>query len=93
MRKHITFYVDCPEFLPLEDLFREYAKEAPRGCVFSIAPALISYLCMRLKMIGFLVCYAKPYSRYYHEHLLYAWFVYHCRSLHRLGDSEGLPFY
>lgn len=63
------------------------------GTRFALAPALVSYLCMRLKMIRFLVNYAKPYNRYFGEHLFYAWFVYHCRGLHHLGEKQGLPFY
>lgn len=46
-----------------------------------------------MKMIGFIVHCAKPYNRYFGEHLLYAWFVYHCRGMQRLGDQGGLPFY
>lgn len=63
------------------------------GVRFTLALALVSYLCTRLKMIGFLIRCTKPYNRFYGEHLLYAWFEYHCRSLQRLGDQEGLLFY
>ena len=63
------------------------------GVRFALAPTLVSYLCTRLKMIGFFVRCAKPYNRYCGEHLLYAWFVYHCRGLHHLGNLGDLPFY
>lgn len=46
------------------------------GVRFASAPALVIYLCTRLKMISFLVRCVRPYN--YGEHLLYAWFVYHC---------------
>ena len=60
---------------------------------YTLAPALVNYLWTRLKMIGFLVRCAKAYNQNYGEHLLYAWFVYHCRGFHRLGEQGDLPFY
>lgn len=85
-------------------MFPIAGKEVRVGCIypactmaigvrFALAPALVSYLCTTMKMIGFLVRCAKPYNMYYSEHLLYAWFVYHCRGMQRLGDQEGLPCY
>lgn len=57
------------------------------GMRLALASALVSYLCIWLKMIEFLVRCAKPYNRYFGEHLLYAWFVYHCQS------KAACPFY
>lgn len=87
-----------------EVIFPIAGKEVRNGCIyptskmafgtkFALAPALVSYLCTRLKMLGFLVHYTKSYNGYFGEHILYAWFVYHCHGLHRLGKREGLPFY
>ena len=63
------------------------------GTRFALAPTLVSYLCTRLKMIGFLVRNSKPYNGYFGEDLLYAWFVYHCHGLHCLREQDGLQFY
>lgn len=87
-----------------EVIFPIAGREVRSGCIYlackmafgvnlALALALVSYLCTRLNMIGFLVRCAKPYNRYYGEHLLYAWFVYHCRGLHRLGNQLNLLFY
>ena len=87
-----------------EVIFPIAGKEVCTGCIYpackmafgvryALTSALVSYLCIRLKMIGFLVRCAKPYNRYYREDLLYAWFVYHCRGLHHLGNQGELPFY
>ena len=86
-----------------EVIFPIAGKEIRGGCIylackmafgtrFALAPALVNYLCTRLKMIGFLVRCAKPYKRYFGEHLLYTWFVYHCRDLYHLWEQEGFHF-
>ena len=84
-----------------EVIFPIVGKEVRTDCIYpackiafrvryalALAMALVSYLCTRLKMIGFLMSFAKPYNQYYGEHLLYAWFVYHCQGLHHLGKQE-----
>lgn len=87
-----------------EVIFPIAGKKVRTGCIYptckmafgvkyALAPALVSYLCTRLKMIDFLMRCAKPYNRYYGEHLLYVWFVYHCHGLHHLGEQRDLPFY
>lgn len=61
------------------------------------SPWLLSwffYFCTELQIIFFMDRFKIHISRNFLEHILYAWFVYHCRGLHKLADLKVvMPFY
>lgn len=61
---------------------------------FALAPVMVFYFCTELQIISFMDRFKIHISRNFLEHILYAWFVYHCRGLHKLADlNVVMPFY
>lgn len=70
------------------------ACKVASGERFALAPAMISYFCAELQTLAFMVRLRISVNHVFSENILYAWFVYHCPSLHKLGDSNvDKPFY
>lgn len=52
---------------------------------FSLALTMVSYPCSELHMVAFMARFRMTINQNFSEHVLYAWFVYHCNGLHVLG--------
>lgn len=55
---------------------------------FSLAPAMVVYLCSELQAVVFMARFWLSINRNFFEHIVYAWFVYHCKWTTFFGFAE-----